>query len=77
MLLIPRQCRTQTIGKFANERDRPFVAWQMCLLGAVDDLLEDKKGDDEGKDGGGRGFPKLSADRRPARWGMTYVSKVN
>jgi hypothetical protein len=77
LLLVSRQGRTETIGKFADKRDRPFVAWKMCLLGAVDDLLEDKEGDDEGKDGSGRGFAKLSADRRPARWGMTYVSKVN
>lgn len=54
--LVVGQGGVQRVGKLANDGNGPFGTGQVCFLGPVDELFEDKKREDKGKDGGSGGF---------------------
>lgn len=54
--LVVGQGGVQRVGKLANDGNGPFGTGQVGFLGPVDELLEDKKRENKGKDGGSGSF---------------------
>lgn len=54
--LVVGQRGVQRVGKLADDGNGPFGTGQVGFLGPVNELLEDKKRENKGKDGGSGSF---------------------